>query len=67
MLLQKRALSLTLTFLASIDDAFILYLFQVIEEASDDPNDPYHYPVIRVLVYIRARHSRVTTVLLTLG
>jgi hypothetical protein len=45
-------LSLTLALSASIDDAFILYLFQVIEGASDDPNDPYHYPVIRVLVHI---------------
>ncbi len=33
-----------------IDDAFVAYLFQIIEELSDDVNDPYHYPVIRVLV-----------------
>ena len=26
------------------------YLFQIIEQLSDDVNDPYHYPVIRVLV-----------------
>jgi len=36
--------------IASVDDAFILYLFQIIEGVSDDVNDPYHYPVIRVLV-----------------
>ncbi len=33
-----------------IEDDFITYLFQTIEELSDDVNDPYHYPVIRVLV-----------------
>jgi hypothetical protein len=33
-----------------IEDDFIVYLFQIIEEYSDDVNDPYHYPVIRVLV-----------------
>lgn len=26
------------------------YLFEIIEELSYDANDPYHYPVIRVLV-----------------
>lgn len=41
---------LTDTCLATVDDAFIMYLFQLIEELSDDANDPYHYPVIRVLV-----------------
>lgn len=35
---------------ALIEDDLILYLFQIIEELSDDVNDPYHYPVIRVLV-----------------
>ena len=33
-----------------VDDAFILHLFQLIEELSDDADDPYHYPIIRVLV-----------------
>ena len=27
-----------------------MYMFQIIEGLSDDVNDPYHYPVIRVLV-----------------
>jgi hypothetical protein len=34
----------------AVDDAFILYLLGIIEGASDDADDPYHYPVIRVLV-----------------
>jgi hypothetical protein len=36
--------------LGQVDDDFIAYLFQIIEELSDDVDDPYHYPVIRVLV-----------------
>ena len=41
-----------------IEDEFILYLFQIIEGLSDDVNDPYHYPVIRVLVYSLPRIDR---------
>lgn len=33
-----------------IDDDFIRCLFDIIEELSYDVTDPYHYPVIRVLV-----------------
>ena len=36
--------------LVHIDDEFVEYLFQIIEQLSDDVDDPYHYPVIRVLV-----------------
>ncbi len=36
--------------LAAVNDNFILYLLGIIEGASDDAEDPYHYPVIRVLV-----------------
>lgn len=36
--------------LLHVDDNFVMYLFQLIEALSDDVNDPYHYPVIRVLV-----------------
>lgn len=38
--------------LTLVDDGFVHYLFQIIEEVSDDVNDPYHYPTIRVLVSI---------------
>jgi hypothetical protein len=34
----------------AVNDAFIIYLLEIIECASDDADDPYHYPVIRVLV-----------------
>jgi hypothetical protein len=36
--------------LGHVDDDFVACLFQIIEELSDDVDDPYHYPVIRVLV-----------------
>jgi hypothetical protein len=38
--------------LSQVDDDFVKYLFQITEELSDDVDDPYHYPVIRVLVRI---------------
>ncbi len=33
-----------------VDDDFVRGLFDIIENLSFDANDPYHYPVIRVLV-----------------
>jgi hypothetical protein len=33
-----------------VDDPFICQLFRLIEQLSNDVDDPYHYPVIRVLV-----------------
>jgi anthranilate/para-aminobenzoate synthase component II len=33
-----------------VDDTFVYNLFKLIEELSNDVNDPYHYPIIRVLV-----------------
>lgn len=47
---MSRVQRLSVADLSEIDDDFIKYLFQIIEELSDDVNDPYHYPVIRVLV-----------------
>lgn len=42
--------------LMAVDDAFILYLLQLIEELSDDADDPYHYPVIRVLLVLNEQY-----------
>jgi hypothetical protein len=41
--------------LMQVDDNFVMYLFKLIEALSDDASDPYHYPVIRVLVCPLAR------------
>ncbi|RVX75314.1 hypothetical protein B0A52_00667 [Exophiala mesophila] len=38
--------------LAHISDDFIKMLFEIIEQVSDDVNDPYHYPTIRVLLVL---------------
>ncbi|KAK3702824.1 pre-rRNA processing [Vermiconidia calcicola] len=39
-----------------VDDAFVLYLFQLIEQLSDDADDPYHYPIIRVLLVLNEQY-----------
>ena len=36
--------------LGLVDDELVQCLFEIIEQLSDDVDDPYHYPVIRVLV-----------------
>ncbi|KAF2641511.1 hypothetical protein P280DRAFT_469126 [Massarina eburnea CBS 473.64] len=45
----------------AIDDTFILYLLEVIECASDDADDPYHYPVIRVLLVLNEQYLVAST------
>ncbi|CAD6571718.1 MAG: hypothetical protein ASARMPREDX12_004663 [Alectoria sarmentosa] len=39
-----------------IEDEFIAYMFQIIEGLSDDVNDPYHYPVIRVVLILNEQY-----------
>ena len=41
-----------------IEDDFIIYLFGVFEGLSNDVNDPYHYPVIRVLVGVFSESNK---------
>lgn len=57
---------LTKTWAATIEDEFILYLFRITESLSSDVSDPYHYPVIRVILvlneqYMLAAHSPPTS------
>lgn len=42
--------------LTLIEDEFIAYMFQIIEGLSDDVNDPYHYPVIRVVLILNEQY-----------
>ncbi|CAZ82682.1 unnamed protein product [Tuber melanosporum] len=42
--------------LEAIDDGFISYLFGLVEEDPEDPNDPYHYPVIRILLVLNEQY-----------
>ncbi|KAF6219369.1 hypothetical protein HO133_005195 [Letharia lupina] len=39
-----------------IEDEFVAYMFQIIEGLSDDVNDPYHYPVIRVVLILNEQY-----------
>ncbi|KAF8448444.1 hypothetical protein BGX38DRAFT_1330311 [Terfezia claveryi] len=41
--------------LAAIDDAFIIYLFELVEEQAE-MEDPYHYVVIRVLLVLNEQY-----------
>ncbi|KAF1838012.1 hypothetical protein BDW02DRAFT_490098 [Decorospora gaudefroyi] len=45
----------------AVDDAFVLYLLEIIEGASDDADDPYHYPVIRVLLVLNEQYLVAST------
>ncbi|KAK5684645.1 pre-rRNA processing [Elasticomyces elasticus] len=53
---MSRIQKLTRDDLKSVDDDFILYLFQMIEQLSDDADDPYHYPIIRVLLVLNEQY-----------
>lgn len=48
--------------LLSIDDNFIIYMFQLIERLSDDVDDPYHYPIIRVLLVLNEQYMVASTI-----
>ncbi|KAK4124201.1 hypothetical protein N657DRAFT_663333 [Parathielavia appendiculata] len=47
--------------LLQVDDGFVMYLFQLIEALSDDASDPYHYPVIRVLLVLNEQYMVAST------
>ncbi|KAK5061028.1 hypothetical protein LTR84_007569 [Exophiala bonariae] len=49
---MSRIQKIKFTDLAHIGDDFIKMLFEIIEQVSDDVNDPYHYPTIRVLLVL---------------
>jgi hypothetical protein len=53
---MERIQKLTREDMVVIDDNFILYLFQLIEQLSDDAEDPYHYPIIRVLLVLNEQY-----------
>ncbi|KAF2150005.1 hypothetical protein K461DRAFT_230493 [Myriangium duriaei CBS 260.36] len=42
--------------LQMVDDAFVLYLFQLIEQLSDDASDPYHFAIVRILLVINEQY-----------
>lgn len=49
---------LQLTCVEAIDDEFVKYLFQLVEQDPEDvENDPFHYPIIRMLVCLSLVHG----------
>ncbi|QUC18792.1 uncharacterized protein UV8b_03033 [Ustilaginoidea virens] len=44
-----------------VDDAFVHHLFGIIEGVSDDVQDPYHYPTIRVLLVLNEQYMLAST------
>ncbi|XP_044715503.1 LDB17 protein [Hirsutella rhossiliensis] len=44
-----------------VDDGFIHHLFGAIEGMSDDVQDPYHYPTIRVLLVLNEQYMLAST------
>ncbi|ENI01362.1 hypothetical protein COCC4DRAFT_204084 [Bipolaris maydis ATCC 48331] len=58
---SSRIQRLTYDDLMAVNDAFILYLLGIIEGASDDADDPYHYPVIRVLLVLNEQYLVAST------
>ncbi|KAI1462992.1 uncharacterized protein F4812DRAFT_453879 [Daldinia caldariorum] len=47
--------------LLHVDDGFVTYLFGLIEDFSDDAHDPYHYPIIRVLLVLNEQYMVAST------
>ncbi|CAK7222234.1 pre-rRNA processing [Sporothrix bragantina] len=49
------------TDLLAVDDNFVSHLFQIVEDLSDDIDDPYHFPVIRVLLVLNEQYMVAAT------
>ncbi|KAI1773738.1 hypothetical protein F4818DRAFT_100010 [Hypoxylon cercidicola] len=58
---MSRIEQLRLEDLLHVDDGFVTYLFQLIEGLSDDAHDPYHYPIIRVLLVLNEQYMVAST------
>ncbi|KAH3910734.1 hypothetical protein HBI56_188970 [Parastagonospora nodorum] len=58
---SSRGQRLTWDDFMAVNDAFIVYLLDIIEGASDDAEDPYHYTVIRVLLVLNEQYLVAST------
>ncbi|CAN8104732.1 unnamed protein product [Discula destructiva] len=47
--------------LLCVDDDFVIYMLELIEHGSDDADDPYHYPIIRVLLVLNEQYMVTST------
>ncbi|KAF2400029.1 hypothetical protein EJ06DRAFT_530795 [Trichodelitschia bisporula] len=53
---MSRIQRLTWEDLSAVTDAFVIFLFGITESLSSDVTDPYHYPVIRVLLVLNEQY-----------
>ncbi|QDS71375.1 hypothetical protein FKW77_002657 [Venturia effusa] len=53
---MSRIQRLTWEDMSAVDDSFVLSLFAITESLSSDASDPYHYPVIRVLLVLNEQY-----------
>ncbi|GAW17864.1 hypothetical protein ANO14919_073310 [Xylariales sp. No.14919] len=53
---MSRIQKLRIQDLIHVDDGFVSYLFELTEILSDDVNDPFHYPIIRVLLVLNEQY-----------
>jgi len=53
---MSRIQRLTWEDLSSINDNFVLTLLTITESVSNDASDPYHYPIIRVLLVLNEQY-----------
>lgn len=58
---MARIETLRVDHLMCVDDAFVVYMFELIEHGSDDADDPYHYPIIRVLLVLNEQYMVTST------
>ncbi|EHY58586.1 hypothetical protein ABEF92_008015 [Exophiala dermatitidis] len=53
---MSRIQKIRISDLSHVSDDFVKMLFEIIEQVSDDVNDPYHYPTIRVLLVLNEQY-----------
>lgn len=58
---MARIETLRVDHLMCVDDNFVIYMFELIEHGSHDDNDPYHYPIIRVLLVLNEQYMVTST------
>ncbi|TWU78112.1 hypothetical protein ED733_007244 [Metarhizium rileyi] len=58
---MSRVERLNIEDLSLVDDVFVHHLFQLIESVSEDVQDPYHYPTIRVLLVLNEQYMLAST------
>ncbi|KAI1002712.1 hypothetical protein K3495_g5493 [Podosphaera aphanis] len=58
---MSRCQQLSTEDLSQVDDGFVLSLMNTVEELPSDTDDPYHYPVIQVLLVLNEQYMIAST------